>query len=375
MGMRWSALLLTLLLGGHAVAATGVCHWPAWEQYQRDYISAEGRVIDPSTPSQITTSEGQSYGLFFALVANDRAMFEKLLQWTENHLASGDLSAHLPAWQWGKKRPQVDDSPWGILDSNSASDADLWIAYNLLEAGRLWQSRRFLTLGTQLLQRIAGEEVAEIPGLGVMLLPGKVGFVHGDRWRLNPSYQPPQLLARFATLNGPWKAMGAVNLRLLKESAPHGFSPDWVIWNQQQGWQADETKPNIGSYDAIRVYLWAAMLAPESEERAALIAHFQPMATLTAQSGAPPEQVDTATGKAQGTGSGGFSAALLPLLAANPAARDIQRQRLHDAAPDHNAYFSASLTLFGQGWDEQRYRFNQQGELLPSWDKQCATSP
>lgn len=117
------------------------------------------------------------------------------------------------------------------------------------------------------------------------------------------------------------------------------------------------------------------MLAEESEERAALVAHFQPMATLTAQSGTPPEHVDTATGKAQGTGSVGFSAALLPLLAANPAARDVQRQRLHDAALDNNAYFSASLTLFGQGWDEQRYRFNQQGELLPSWDKQCATLP
>lgn len=375
MGILWRVLLLTLLFGSHAVAATGVCHWPAWEKYQRDYISAEGRVIDPSTPSQITTSEGQSYGLFFALVANDRAMFEKLLQWTEDNLASGDLSAHLPAWQWGKKVPQAEDSPWDVLDPNSASDADLWIAYNLLEAGRLWQSRRFLTLGTLLLQRIAREEVAEIPGLGVMLLPGKIGFVHTDRWRFNPSYQPPQLLIRFSTLNGPWKAMREVNLRLLKESAPKGFSPDWVVWNEQQGWQADETKPNIGSYDAIRVYLWAAMLAPESEERAALVAHFQPMATLTAQSGTPPEYVDTATGKAQGTGSVGFSAALLPLLAANPAAHNVQRQRLHDAPPDSNAYFSASLTLFGQGWDEQRYRFSQQGELLPAWDKQCATSP
>lgn len=117
------------------------------------------------------------------------------------------------------------------------------------------------------------------------------------------------------------------------------------------------------------------MLAQESEERAALLTHFQPMATLTAQSGTPPEQVNTATGKAQGTGSVGFSAALLPMLATNPAARDIRRQRLNDAAPDNNVYFSASLTLFGRGWDEQRYQFNQQGELLPSWDKQCATSP
>jgi endoglucanase len=30
-------------------------------------------VIDPSDARKITTSEGQSYGLFFALAANDRA--------------------------------------------------------------------------------------------------------------------------------------------------------------------------------------------------------------------------------------------------------------------------------------------------------------
>ena len=90
---------------------------------------------------------------------------------------------------------------------HSASDADLWIAYNLLEAGRLWKSRRYQTPGTLLLQRIGREEVADIPGPGLMLLPGKVGFVAEDRWRLNPSYLPPQLLARFAALNGPWRAM------------------------------------------------------------------------------------------------------------------------------------------------------------------------
>ncbi|VTR49737.1 Endoglucanase precursor [Serratia fonticola] len=124
--------------------------------------------------------------MFFALVANDRPAFDKLLAWTENNLASGDLSAHLPAWLWG----QDDNKAWKVLDSNSAADADLWIAYNLLEAGRLWQSRRYQTLGTLLLQRIGREEVANIPGLGLVLLPGKMGFVAEDRWRLNPSYLP-----------------------------------------------------------------------------------------------------------------------------------------------------------------------------------------
>ncbi|BFO07625.1 hypothetical protein GGER_01350 [Serratia rubidaea] len=183
-----------------------------------------------------------------------------------------------------------ENKQWTVLDDNSASDSDLWIAYSLLEAGRLWDSRRYQTLGTLLLQRIAREEVADIPGLGPMLLPGKVGFVKDDGWRLNPSYLPPQLLARFAALRGPWQAMQQSNQRLWLETAPHGFSPDWVVWRKTQGWRADAAKPNVGSYDAIRVYLWAGMLADDDAHKAALVRRFQPMAQLTAQQGVPPEK-------------------------------------------------------------------------------------
>lgn len=356
-----------LLLCVFSTAAA--CEWPAWQQYKQFYISNEGRVIDPSSPNLISTSEGQSYGMFFALVANDRPTFDKLLEWTENNLSAGDLSAHLPAWQWGKD----DKNNWKVLDRNSASDADLWIAYDLIEAGRLWHSRRYQTLGTLLLQRIGREEVADIPGLGPMLLPGKIGFVAENRWRLNPSYLPPQLLARFASLNGPWRTMQKTGQRLLLETAPRGFSPDWVAWQPAKGWLPDPVKPDVGSYDAIRVYLWAGMLADDDPHKAALVKQFQPMATLTAQLGVPPEKADTASGKTTGNGPVGFSAALLPLLATQPDALAGQRQRIKDNPLGNDAYFNASLVLFGQGWDQQRYRFNLQGELQPSWGSQCVT--
>lgn len=60
-------------------------------------MSESGRVIDPSDARKITTSEGQSYGLFFALAANDRKAFDLLLAWTRDNLAEGDLTQHLPA--------------------------------------------------------------------------------------------------------------------------------------------------------------------------------------------------------------------------------------------------------------------------------------
>ncbi|CFQ67003.1 cellulose synthase complex periplasmic endoglucanase BcsZ [Yersinia similis] len=360
---------MLLLLASFSLAAAS--DWPAWQQFKQNYISEGGRIIDPGSPSKITTSEGQSYGLFFALVADDQPMFERLLAWTENNLAAGDITSRLPAWLWG----QNSQNNWDILDPNSASDADILIAYNLLEAGRLWGNRRYLIMGTLLLQRIAKEEVMQIPGLGQMLLPGKIGFNDEETWRLNPSYLPPQLLARFSSIAGPWEEMVQVNQRMWLETAPNGFSPDWVVWQKGKGWQPDTIKPNVGSDDAILVYLWAGMLADDSPQKAELIARFQPMAVITQQQGQPPSTTNSDNGKTNGDGSVGFSAALLPFLASSSApfnqqTLNLQRLRVQQSPPGADDYYSAILTLFGQGWLQHRYHFNPQGELQPSWYRQ-----
>ncbi|MBX4413397.1 hypothetical protein K4G92_23735, partial [Mycobacterium tuberculosis] len=88
---------------------------------------------------------------------------------TQNTLADVDLKQHLPGWLWGNQ----DDEQWTLLDSNSASDSDLWIAWALLEAGRLWQQPQYTETGKALLARIVAEETVAVPGLGTMLLPGK----------------------------------------------------------------------------------------------------------------------------------------------------------------------------------------------------------
>ena len=326
-------------------------------------------MIDASDPRKITTSEGQSYGLFFALAANDREGFAALFNWTQNNLAQGDLRANLPAWLWGKKG----ENEWAVLDDNSASDSDLWIAWSLLEAGRLWDMPQYSAVGKALVSRIAGEEVAEIPDVGPLLLPGKVGFADDEGWRLNPSYLPPQLITYMARFGDPWRQMPASTLRFLQETAPQGFAPDWVRYENGKGWQLKADKPILGSYDAIRVYLWIGMLDDASPQKAALLAHFKPMEMQTVRQGFPPEKVNIATGKTNGIGPVGFSAALLPFLR-NDESRSIQRQRIADKYPAADAYYDSVLTLFGQGWDQHRFRFTAQGELRPDWDQECVTS-
>src|SRR5215472_6623046 len=143
------------------VAAAAAQDWPLWKSYTAAFTDGQVRVIDRGEGDR-TTSEGQAYAMFFALVAGDRLRFDGLLHWTESNLADGDLSSHLPAWLWGQRQ----DKSWGVRDANSAADADLWMAYTLLEAGNAWAEQRYTSLGRALAKRIAAEEVAQISGFG-----------------------------------------------------------------------------------------------------------------------------------------------------------------------------------------------------------------
>lgn len=328
-------------------------------------ISAEGRVIDASDPRQITTSEGQSYAMFFALVNNDKQLFKRLAQWTENNLAQGDLTAHLPAWLWGR----TGSDQWGVIDSNTASDSNLWIAYSLLEAGRLWDARRYTVLGHLMLQRMVTEELVLLPDFGYALLPGKVGFVHTnpDSWQLNPSYVPPQLVLRAqqelsATA---WSEAAEKTPSFLIQTAPLGIAPDWVSW-REDSWFFTQAEEQIGSYDAIRVYLWVGMLSAEAASSAELKAHFRRALPFINQDNLPAEELQVLAGQASGIGPVGFSAALLPLFG-DTAFGQAQRERIKNTDLTQLGYYNQMLLLFGQGWDEKRYAFDAQGQLNPAW--------
>ncbi len=236
---------------------------------------AKGRVFDPNG-DQHTTSEGQAYALFFALADNDRPTFDRVLAWTETNLAGGDLTTHLPAWLWGKDK----DGQWKVLDPNSASDADVWMAYTLLEAGRLWNSKVDTDLGRGMLALIASKEVANLPGFGPMLVPGPAGFQHDKTWILNPSYLPVFLFERFAALDpaGPWQQIALGIPAPARAELTTGYAMDWVEYVPGDGFypvpkpsDASQNGPNAegpgGSYDAIRVYLWAGMIDPHDPSR------------------------------------------------------------------------------------------------------------
>lgn len=356
--------LPALSLAAPATPDTTCGGWPLWTQFESRFISPDGRVIDPASPRQHSVSEGQAYALFFALVGDDRHGFERVLRWTENNLAQGDLSRNLPAWQWGRR----DDGRWDVLDPNPAADADLWMTYVLAEAGEQWNERRYRVLAQHLGRRVQQEEVSDLPGLGPVLLPAPVGFQVGPRrWRLNPSYTPVQLLRGLQRLQPEldWQRMLPGSARLLLQAAPTGFAPDWVEYDAREGFLPDQKSGAVGSYDAIRVYLWAGLLNDADPLRLPLLTHYRAMAERTRDAGVPPERVFVQDGRGEGRGNAGFTAALLPFLAAlkMPDVYRTLQERLALKPPAAEAYYAQALRLFSIGATEGRYRFDPHGRL------------
>ena len=168
---------------------------------------------------------------------NDRDTFSSVLRWTQVNLAQGSLRDRLPSWVW-----ENSSSLGGaVRDFNSASDADLWMAYALITAGRVWNNAEYQSLGRSLAERIAKEEVVFLPNNGPMLMPGHGGFRPEPQVHiLNPSYLPPQVLNGLAAEfpNGPWKNTESGLPKLLSPRVGNGFAMDWVEYRANVGYAA-----------------------------------------------------------------------------------------------------------------------------------------
>lgn len=334
--------------------------WPMWDSFKTVNIDKNFRVIDYSDKRSITTSEGQSYAMFFALVADDRETFAKLLEWTEKNLSKGDITKNLPSWLWGKT-----GNGWGIIDTNNATDSDLWIAYDLLEAARLWNEPAYEEKARAMMEGLK-RDVRDIPNLGKVLLPGGSGFDHPTHVTLNPSYYPVFILRRLALVDPYWKEVAEGTIRALVRTAPAGFSPDWAKIDKTGKLIAPEGEDyTLGSYNAIRVYLWAAMTDPSDPSYGVLMKHFDPMRRLTEEMNMPPEKVEILTGKANRAGNAGFGACVLEMLG-NSKTADLLRTVIQAEPIIGENYYRNVLMLYGAGFDAGLFRFDREGKLVVS---------
>jgi endo-1,4-beta-D-glucanase Y len=101
------------------------------------------------------------------------------------------------------------------------------------------------------------------------------------------------------------------------------------------------------------------------------------MRAKVAQTGIPPEKVSSTTGTASGEGPLSYWGALAPYFKALGDERGLGLARTHLAVLDTNVpgrepvYYDRVLGLFGTGFIDGRYRFDEAGRLVPSWRNAC----
>ena len=358
-------LVLTLALAAaSASSAQAACPWPAWDAFRAAYVQADGRVIDRSQPEQPTVSEAAAYTAFLALVADDRPTFDSIVRWVRDNLAAGDLATRLPAWRWGRRGA----GDWGVLDTNSATDADLWLAYALLEGGRRWHDPALIVAARHVAERILSDEVIYPDGREPVLLPGPIGFQSDDgHIRVNPSYAPPFVVQRLSALDPRYRPLLDAQDRLWAATVRRGFVPDWAEYVVGEGYRSLSDDLGRGSYGAIRVYLWTALM-PDGRSRRQALERLRPFAA-TLGSGPLPEWFDPRSGATGGQAGRAHLAALLPFLKIVDRPRYTQVLRaLHTGtlvAGDGRRYYADVLTLFAMGAEEGRYTIAGDGGLRP----------
>jgi endoglucanase len=134
-----------------------------------------------------------------------------------------------------------------------------------------------------------------------------------------------------------------------------------------------------GSYDAIRVYLWAGMTDGKGQTRAQILNALPAMSVYLANHDAPPQMVSDQGIPLAQDGPVGFSAAVLPYLRAFPDHSSVsakqtvrmseQRDQSTGLYGKDTAYYDQNLALFATGYLDGRFRFGASGELNVEWTR------
>lgn len=255
-----AALILFLLMmfpAGRVLAEPPDVH--QWQSFKSRFLTAEGRVVDKQN-GDISHSEGQGLGLFFAASFQDRGAFQRIWQWTQKNLQIRKDA--LLAWKW---LPQATNH---VPDPNNAADGDILTAWALALAGQSFRNPGLTAEAKRIAQDIKRELVRTEAGR-VILLPGVDGFVSEKGAVINLSYW---VFPAFPILNSldsspDWAALEKSGLALIDEAqfGEWKLPPDWLGITPQRKLFLPTDRPQRFSYDAVRIPLylvWARLDTP-----------------------------------------------------------------------------------------------------------------
>ena len=246
-----------LELDSRELALGGALRKPElWAAYKTRFVTDSGRIVDTANGG-VSHSEGQGYGMLFAVAANDRLAFDRIWGWTRANLMVRD--DQLIAWRWEPNaRPAV-------ADMNDAADGDILVAWALTEAAEYWSDVSYRTAARRIAVEV-GRKLLLLGGKdGPLLLPAVAGFSREDRPDgpvLNLSYWVFPAFARLAKVapEVDWNGLTLSGLTLLKTArfSALNLPADWYSAREGAAAPAAGFAPAF-SYNAIRIPLYMAM--------------------------------------------------------------------------------------------------------------------
>ena len=307
-----------------------------WAIYKSRYVQPDGRVVDTGNGGTSHT-EGQGYGMLFAVWANDRATFERMANWTQAHLSRSYDALH--AWRYDPRRAQP------VADQNSATDGELLMALAMLRAAELWGDRSWQDRALSIGRSVIAASTREIGGR-LFLAPGTAGFDRAGKIIVNPSYYIfPAIRALGAASSDPrWTRLEQDGLWLLEQArfGRNDLPADWVEVDAQANVTPAQGWPARFSWDAVRVPL---NLAWAGETDAPALVASNRFWNVTARSSFPAwTDLNSGAPAPYAANAGVVAVATLGAMSQGrlPAGADMPGQRL---ATD---YYSASLALLAR---------------------------
>jgi endo-1,4-beta-D-glucanase Y len=180
-----------------------------WKNKYVESVNGQLKVIQPENDG-ITTSEGIAYGMIMAVNCGDKETFDKLWDFAKDHFNQNGLMS------WQIKQDGR------IIDTNSATDADMDMVYALIVADSLWGG--YKDQASDMLGKIMTHDVEKET---FVLKPG-------DSWGgsqvTNPSYFSPAYYQLFKQFTGDqrWDRVAQKSRDILdKINAKHCLYPDW----------------------------------------------------------------------------------------------------------------------------------------------------
>lgn len=186
------------------------------EAFLDRYVDPDGRVVRLDQ-GRDTVSEGQAYGMLLAVVAGDEERFDRIWQWTGQHLQRDD---GLLSWLWRDGE---------VVDQQSATDADLEAAWALLLAGDRFDREDFHMAASELAAAVLDGTTSQVNG---MLVLAAGPWARQDPIIVNPSYLVPPIFHDLARATGDprWDEVRDSSQDLLRSLTEDGqlLPPNWA---------------------------------------------------------------------------------------------------------------------------------------------------